>query len=87
MRATLRAAPSIISNMAKVVIAEYDAKENALRLIEPLAGIKDHDRVRVAIDESAGEQDRPWLAMRGILSAEAGASLAAAIDEMFGSSE
>jgi hypothetical protein len=57
--------------MTKVVIAEYDAQENALRLAEPLAGIG----------------DRPWLSMRGILSAEAGASLAAAIDEMFGSSE
>jgi hypothetical protein len=73
--------------MARVVIAEYDAKENALRLVEPLAGIKDHDRIRVAIDEPAGEGDRAWLAMRGILSAEAGTSLAAAIDEMFGSSE
>jgi hypothetical protein len=75
------------SRMAKVVIAEYDAKENALRLVEPLAGIKDHDRVSVAINEPATEGDRPWLAMRGILSAEAGTSLAAAIDEIFGSSE
>jgi hypothetical protein len=73
--------------MARVVIAEYDAKENALRLAEPLAGIKDHDRVSVAIDEPAAVGDRPWLSMRGILSAEAGTSLAAAIDEMFGSSE
>jgi hypothetical protein len=73
--------------MARVVIAEYDAKENALRLVEPLAGLKDHDRIRVAIDEPTGEGDRPWLALRGILSAEAGTSLAAAIDEMFGSSE
>jgi len=71
--------------MAKVVIAEYDAKENALRLAEPLAGIKDHDKIRVAIDEPVGERNRTWLAIRGILSAEAGASLAAAIDEMFGS--
>jgi len=73
--------------MTKVIIAEYDALENALRLDEPLAGIKDHQRIRVAIDEPASDGDRPWLAMRGILSAEAGASLAAAIDEMFGSSE
>jgi hypothetical protein len=73
--------------MTKVVIAEYDARENALRLAEPLAGIKDHERIRVAIDEPPGDGDRPWLAMRGILSAEAGASLSAAIDKMFGSSE
>jgi hypothetical protein len=73
--------------MTKVVIAEYDAIENALRLAEPLAGIKHHQRIRVVIDETTGEGNRPWLAMRGVLSVEAGASLAAAIDEMFGSSE
>lgn len=73
--------------MTKVVIAEYDAQENTLRLAEPLAGIKDHERIRVSIDEPRWNGDRPWLAMRGILSAEAGASLAAVIGEMFGSSE
>jgi hypothetical protein len=73
--------------MTKVVIAEYDAQENALRLAEPLAGIKDHERIRVSIDEPPAGGDRPWLALRGVLSAEAGASLAAAIDEMFRSSE
>lgn len=73
--------------MARVVIAEYDARENVLRLAEPLVGIKDHERIRVATDEPDGNGDRPWLAMRGILSAEAGTSLAAAIDEMFGSSD
>ena len=74
--------------MTKVVIAEYDAQENALRLAEPLAGIKDHERIRVSIDEpTRGNGDRPWLALQGSLSAEAGESLAAAIEEMFGSSE
>lgn len=77
----------MLGTMTKVVIAEYDAQENALRVAEPLAGIKDHDKIRVAIDEPVAEGDRPWLAMRGILSSEAGTSLAAAIDDMFGSSE
>lgn len=73
--------------MTKVVIAEYDARENALRLAEPLAGFRDHEKVRVSIDEPEQEGDRPWLALRGILSPEAGDSLAAAIDQLFGSSE
>ncbi len=73
--------------MTNVVIAEYHARENALRLVELLAGIKDHDKIRVAIDEPRANGDRPWLALRGVLSLEAGDSLAAAIDEMFGSSE
>jgi len=73
--------------MSRVIVAEYDANEKALRLDEPLPGVKDHERIRVSIDEPRGNGDRPWLAMRGILSQEAGASLAAAIGEMFGSSE
>lgn len=73
--------------MTKVLIAEYDAKENALRLAEPLAGIKDRERVRVSIDEPQPNGERPWLALRGILTLEAGNSLAAAIEEMFGVSE
>jgi hypothetical protein len=73
--------------MTRVVIAEYHAQENALRLVEPLVGIKDHERIRVSIDEPRTNGDRPWLALRGVLSSEAGDSLAAAIDEMFGSAE
>jgi hypothetical protein len=73
--------------MAKVVIAEYDAEENALRLQEPLSGVKHHERIRVSIDEPHRNGDRPWLELRGILSPEAGDSLAAVIDEMFGSAE
>jgi hypothetical protein len=36
--------------MGRVVIAEYDAAQNALRLAEPLPGVKDHDKVRVSVD-------------------------------------
>jgi len=73
--------------VAKVVIAEYDAKEKALRLPEPLSGIKDHQKIRVSIDEAPRDGDRPWLVLRGSLSPEAGNALASAIDEMFGSTE
>ncbi|HKS23035.1 MAG TPA: hypothetical protein VJZ76_09585 [Thermoanaerobaculia bacterium] len=38
--------------MGRVVIAEYDAAQNALRLAEAVPGLKDHDRVRVAIEPS-----------------------------------
>ena len=73
--------------MTKVVIAEYDAGENALRLTEPLPGIKNHEKIRVSIEDPRGDGNRPWLPLRGILSPEAGHSLAAAIDEMFGPTE
>ncbi len=75
------------TTMTKVVIAEYDAAENALRLEEPLSGIKNHEKIRVSIDESQSHGNRPWLALRGILSPEAGRSLAEAIDQMFGPPE
>lgn len=37
--------------MSRVVIAEYDAAENALRLAEPLSGVKDHEKVRVSVEQ------------------------------------
>jgi len=36
--------------MSRVVIAEYDAEANTLRLAEPLPGVEDHERVRVSIE-------------------------------------
>jgi len=44
--------------MSRLVIAEYDAAENALRLAEPLAGVKDHEKVRVSV-ERADSSGRP----------------------------
>jgi len=38
--------------MSRVIVAEYDANENALRLAEPLPGVKDHEKVRVSIEIS-----------------------------------
>ena len=70
--------------MAKVVIAEYDAKEKVLRLVEPLTGVKDHTRIAVSVDVPQHDGDRPWLAFRSALSADAGDSLAKAIDKIFG---
>lgn len=70
--------------MSKVLIAEYDAAANALRLAEPLPGVKDHEKVRLSIEEPPADESRPWLALRGSLSPEAGDSLARAIEAMFG---
>ncbi len=65
--------------MVKVLTAEYDAKENALRLDEPLEGIADHQKVAIHV----AEVERPWLALEGTLSKEAGEELSRAINEMF----
>jgi hypothetical protein len=32
------------------MVAEYDATENTLRLVEPLTGVSDHAKVRVSIE-------------------------------------
>ena len=70
--------------MSKVLIAEYDATENTLRLAEPLTGVKDHEKVRLSIEAPRADESRAWLKLRGSLSPEAGDSLARAIEEMFG---
>jgi hypothetical protein len=36
--------------MSRAVVAEYDATENTLRLVEPLKGVSDHAKVRVSIE-------------------------------------
>jgi hypothetical protein len=37
--------------MSRIILAEYDATENALRLAEPLPDVKDHEKVRVSIEK------------------------------------
>jgi hypothetical protein len=36
--------------MSRVVIAEYDASANTLRLTEPLPDVEDREKVRVSIE-------------------------------------
>ena len=36
--------------MSRALIAEYDASENTLRLVEPLKGVSDRAKVRVSIE-------------------------------------
>ena len=69
--------------MQKTVTAEYLADERKLKLDAPLDGVADHARVLVAIEEGA-PADRPWKSLEGTLSVEAGESLAASVEELFG---
>lgn len=70
--------------MAIVVTAEYDATQNTLRLVEPLDGVRDHEKVQVQVIATEGEKpEPPWMALRGSLSKEAGEELSQALDELF----
>jgi hypothetical protein len=67
--------------MSKVLTAEYDATQNTLRLVEPLDGVGDHEKVQVQV--IATEREKPWMALRGSLSKEAGEELSRIVNEMF----
>jgi hypothetical protein len=67
--------------MSKVLNAEYDAASNRLRLLEPLEGFADRERVSVIVDHA--EAKKPWSDLRGLLSGEDGEKFARAIDEAF----
>ena len=67
--------------MSKVLTAEYDEKHRSLRLLEPLTGVKDRAKLRVFVEPSLEAEERPWTHLRGILSREAGDSLARALNE------
>jgi hypothetical protein len=67
--------------MSKVLNAEYDDATCSLRLLEPLEGFADRERVSVIVDHA--EAKRPWSDLRGLLSGEDGEKFARAIDEAF----
>jgi hypothetical protein len=50
-RPRIRRAATINVRMSRVIVAEYDANENAFRLAEPLPGVKDHQKVRISIEK------------------------------------
>ncbi len=66
--------------MSRTIEAEYLAEENVLKLAEPLAGVRDHGKVRVTIDESVPADRGDWPTV----SEQAGQELAKAINEAFG---
>ena len=69
--------------MTKVVTAEYDAAQSALRLLEPLDGVRDHEKVQVQVIPTEAKAKSTWSDLRGSLSKEAGDDLARALNEMF----
>lgn len=66
--------------MSRTIEAEYIAEGNVLKLAEPLAGVRDHGKVRVTIDVSVTADRDDWPT----LSEEAGRDLARAVREAFG---
>jgi len=67
--------------MNRVVEAEYDEPNRTLRLLEPLEGVKDHEKVSVVVTET--KPVRPWSRFEGILEGEDGERFARAIEEAF----
>jgi hypothetical protein len=66
--------------MSRTVEAEYIADGNVLKLAEPLAGVRDHGKVLVTIDERVPADRGDWPT----LSDEAGRELAQAVRDAFG---
>ena len=73
--------------MSIAIKAEYDEKLRVLRLAEPLHGVRDHEQVVVTVEATATDTKRPWMALEGSLSLEAGESFSKAVEEMFPESE
>lgn len=69
--------------MTKVVTAEYDAAQNALRLVEPLDGVRDHQKVQVQVIATEVNAQAGWIALHGSLPKEAADDLARALNELF----
>lgn len=66
--------------MERTIEAEYIAEEKVLKLAEPLAGVRNHEAVRVTIDDRKIADRGDWPT----LSEEAGRELARAVREAFG---
>lgn len=67
--------------MSKVLNAEYDDATQSLRLLEPLEGFADHEKVSIIIQRA--EAKKPWSDLRGLLSGEEGEKFARVIEEAF----
>jgi hypothetical protein len=69
-----------LARTIRTIEAEYISDEKVLRLAEPLAGVRNHEKVRVIIDDSRPPEPDDWPT----LSEEAGRELARAVREAFG---
>jgi len=57
--------------MSKTVNAEYLAREQKLKLDEPLEGVADHARFQVSLTALQAPDSKPWLKIKGGLPEEA----------------
>jgi hypothetical protein len=57
--------------MPKIVKAEYLAREQKLKLDEPLEGVADHARFQVSLSAVQTPDSKPWLHLKGGLPKEA----------------
>ena len=69
--------------MSKAVEAEYLAEDQILKLAQPLDGIRDHERVRIVIEQTPAADANDWPS----LSEDAGRELARAVRDAFGRDE
>ena len=63
--------------------ADYIAEEKVLKLAEPLVGVRNHEKVRVIIDDGRAPESSDWRDWP-TLSEEAGREFARAVREAFG---
>jgi len=71
----------ILIDMSRTIEAEYVAEEKVLKLTEPLTGVRNHEMVRVTLDDGIVVPERgDWPTV----SEEGGRDLAQAVREAFG---
>lgn len=70
--------------MTRTITVEYIAEENSLKLSEPLEGVEDHEKITILIPSEEMSSQMARNETRETVSPEAGRSLDAAIEEVFG---
>jgi hypothetical protein len=73
--------------MGRTIEAEYIARDNVLKLAQPLSGVADHAKVSIEVKDVPAAHDQPWLALAGSLTEEEGRELARAVRDAFGRDE
>ena len=73
--------------MSTTIEAEYIARDNVLKLAQPLSGVADHAKVSIEVKAVRAADGQPWLALAGSLTEEEGRELARAVRDAFGRDE
>jgi hypothetical protein len=66
--------------MSHALNADYDEATHSLRLLAPLEGFADREKVLVTVEHADA---RPWSDLRGLLSGKEGEEFARVIEEAF----